>query len=347
MSFLSIDIGTNSAAVVQGTVSGGTVSIEAAGRIPLKAGTIIDSSIRNQTELISSVSNLIQRKSLKAKKAIVTINAANALIREFSLPDGKLRQLESMVRSEMINTYSALASDVIEFKKLGDDISESGGKLIRVRAMALNNDMVDSYRSFLVSCKLKPHALDFYANSVEKLLATRPALNGQDLSGRSFILLDFAYAGVMAYIVYDYVVYAARFIPIGLADLETVILSYRYDLQNEDGAPLDFAQLLDFRADSTINASLLRSAGDVLTQCCNEIQKLIIYSTARLPQNVISAAFLAGEGSEIPAVDSVFSRELNTSVQPLAGFSNVRFLNKDDEKDIRKYLNSIGALIRL
>jgi len=347
MSFLSIDIGTNSAAVVQGTVSGGTVSIESVGRTPLKAGTIIDSSIRNQTELVSSVTNLIQRKSFKAKKAIVTINAANALIREFSVPDGKPRQVEAIVRSEMINTYSALASDVIEFKRLGNETSESGGKLIRVRAMALSSDMVDSYRNFLLTCKLRPHALDFYANSVEKLIAARPAFNGQDLSGRSFLLLDFAYAGVMAYIVYDYVVYAARFIPIGLADLETVIMSYRYDLQNKDGAPLDFSQLLNFNTGSTTGASILRSAGDVLTQCCNEIQKLIIYSTSRLPQNVISAAFLTGEGSEIPAVDSVFSRELNTSVQPLAGFSNVRFLNKDDEKDIRKYLNSIGALIRL
>jgi Tfp pilus assembly PilM family ATPase len=156
MSFLSIDIGTNSIAIVQGTVGPGIIGVSLAETTPLKSGTVINSSIRDQVEVVSAITNAIQRRSFSETKAIVTISPANALIREFSVPAGKPKQVEAIVRNEMIATYGAADSDVVEYLKLVDEASESGGKLIKVRALALHMDMVSGYHDAITAAKLKP-----------------------------------------------------------------------------------------------------------------------------------------------------------------------------------------------
>lgn len=347
MSLLSIDIGTNSIAIVQGSVKGNMIEVEAAEKVMMKPGTIADSVIKNQGEVVAALNSLLGRRDFKAKQTIVTINDGNALIREFTIPTGNQRQMDAMVKSEMVNAYSAQPSDIIEYKILENKVDDSGAKFLRIRAMALNAEIVESYHNVILSARLRPLAMDFHINSIEKLLHQRPQINGMDLTEKSFLLLDFGFSGTMTFMIYDYQLIASRFIPIGLSDFEPAINSGRFGFKEADDSIIDFKEQLDFRHGSVADPMVMRSAEEILIQCCTEIQKLVIYSTARLPQNFLSCGFLIGGGSEIQGIDSFISSELNTSIKPLSSLSGIHFLNIMDEKDLLFYLNAIGALIRL
>ncbi len=346
MSLLSIDIGTNSIALVQGSVKGRLIEVEAAEKVMLAPGTIADSVIKSPGEVVSAISGLLRRRTFRARKAVVSINDGNALSREFTVPMGNQRQLDAMIKSEMMGSYSAQPSDIIEYKVLENKIDESGAKTVRVRAMALNVGIIEAYYDAILSAGLKPLAMDFHINSIEKLLARRPLINGIDLTEKSALLLDFGYSGTVVYMIYDYRLIASRFIPIGLSDFETVINGHKFGYR-EPAEPIDFREALDFRQGSTEDPVLMRQAEEILVQCCNEIQKLVIYSTSRLPQNFMSYGFLLGGGSEIPGIDSFMSSELNTSIKRLGSMSDVHFMNDADAKNLLLYLNALGGLIRL
>lgn len=347
MSLLSIDIGTSSIALVQGLVKGNMIEIEAAEKVLMRSGTIADSIIRNPDDVVGAINELLKGRVFKSRQAIVTINDGNALIREFSVPAGNRKQLDAMVHSEMVNAYSAQPSDVIEYKVLRNEIDEQGAKKVRVRAMSLSADIVEAYHNVLLRARLKPVAMDFHMNAIEKLLSRRPQLNDLDMTEKSFVLLDFGYSGTMTYMIYDYQLIASRFIPIGLSDFEPTINSMNFNYTEKEETPVDFKTQLDFRQSSVIDPMIMHQAEEILIQCCNEIQKLVIYSTTRLPQNFLSNGFLIGGGSVVPGIDSFMSSELNTTIKPLTALSGIHFLHNTDENDLLFYVNAASALIRL
>jgi type IV pilus assembly protein PilM len=348
MALISFDIGPGRITAVQGSVSGTGIEVTASETAPVKRGLVSESSIRDQEECAAVLLQLLGRnKAFSAKQAVVTINPGNALVREFTIPSGSVRQLDAMVRSEMLNYNAAAATDVIEYKVLETITGQNGAKSARIRAFSISRAVVDGYASLLQRAKLRPAAMDLYPNAVEKLLVRRPQLNGDDLTEKSCLLLDFGYQGVMAHVVYDYTVYASRFIPIGLNDLEPAVQSSRFAAEAADDMPTDFGQLLDFRKDGAAELRLTRFAEEVLLQCCNEIQKLLMFSTSRMPRSALTSVYLTGEGSLLPGIDGYFASELSLPVTHLSGIQGVRYSAKASENDTPYLLNAVGALIRL
>lgn len=348
MNLISFDVGPNRIAAVQGSVNNNFIEITAADSVPLKRGLVVDSMIKNQPEVIGALTNLLARnRTFAAGKTVVTINPGNALIREFTVPSGNVRQLDAMVRSEMLNYNAAGTTDVIEYKVLENVAGEGGVKSVQVRAVSLGISIIESYYNVLQGVRLRPAAMDVHSNAVEKLLARKPQLNGMDMKGNGFILMDIGYSGVLAYIVYDYKVYASRFIPIGLADFEPGLFNARAGVYGVNDTPPDFNQMLDFRKEGTADPDVMHLAEQTLLECCNELQKLIIYSTPRMPRSALSCVILTGDGSRIPGIDAFIASELNTSVMPLSYISGVKFSKASDEKELPYLFNAVSALIRL
>lgn len=344
MAFLSIEIGPGRITAVQGTVTGNAVELTAAETAPLRRGLITEGVIKNKPELTAALTRLLQgNTAFNAKKAFVTVNQANAFVREFSIPDGSAKQLDAMVNSEMHNYNSAASSDVIEYKVLEKLVGDNGAKSARIRAYSVGKGTVDAYCAALQDARLKPAAMDINPNAVDKLLTHRPLINGISQAENSFLLLDFGYPGIMTYIVYDYAVVASRFIPIGLADIDTGRI-YSEDPEN---APPDFSKSLDFSKKSAAEPGLMRSAEEVMQQCCNEIQKLIMFSTGKISRNTISTVYITGEGSVIPGADKHIAAELNLLASPITDLSAIHFADKSLEGRLPYVLNAAGALIRL
>lgn len=342
MAFITIDIGPGRITAIQGSASGSTIDLTAVESTPIRQGLITDSIIKNKAELAAALTLLIgSNKAFSAKSAFVTLNQANAFVREFAVPDGSAKQIDAMVNNEMLNFNSAASSDVIEYKVLEKLTADNGSKSVRIRAFSVSRATVDTYYALLQDARLKPAVMDINPNAIDKLLARRPLINGVSQSESSFLLLDFSYPGVMAYIVYDYTVIASRFIPIGLADIDIGL-----NPGADENARPDLQKLINFNRDTAADPRIMRSAEDMVQQSCNEIQKLIMFSTGRIPRGAISSVFITGEGSTLPGIDKYLAAELSLFVAPLSSLSGLRFADKLSESRLPYIANALGALIR-
>ena len=174
---VAIEIKPEKIILAEGQNTKGKVSINhiAIGDLPKSA--VSESEIKDVTMVRETIQHLLKSKGIRSKKAIVTLDIGNMLIREFEVPAGKPTEIAGMVRTEMVQNYSAAESDVIQFTQVG---SEDGK--VKVRATALSRQIVQSYYDLVKSVKLDPIAMDSNANGIEKLMANCREINGETKS---------------------------------------------------------------------------------------------------------------------------------------------------------------------
>lgn len=342
---VSLDIGTRNVTAVEGIAGKNlTVEVSAVANAALMDDTVIDGMLRQPTEVMTKINMMLPAAGIKTKNAVVTINGGNMLVREFDIPQGKPRQMEAIVRNEMISTYAAGESDVIEGKLLGA-FEKDGAKMYHVRAMAVNRDLVTGYYNLIMNAKLKPVAMDSHANAVEKLLSGKPKLNGTDLTDKCGMLLDFGQSGIMCYITNGYQICTTRFIPLGMSDLASMLVGQM--MLSIDQEKTNFAPLIDFTDEIKKDEPIMLTAANFVTQCCNEIQRVIMYAMPKLPFSSVNHAFVYGGGSQMPGVSEYIGKLLGIDAKALTSVSTLKFKNAADEKQLALCLNAAGALIRL
>lgn len=344
MSCLSIDIGMRNIAAVEGQVASGNIIIDRAALVPLDKDVVIDGVIKNSPALCMKLMELVANNGFSSKKAIVTINAGNVMVREFQLPNAKAKELSAMVRNEMIASYSANETDVIEYIILDKSYTKLLEK-VNIRAMALNADIVSDYHKALEDVRLKPIAMDIHTNAIEKLVASGKMLyNGQNMEGKNILLLDFGYSGIMIYAICGGIVNLSRFIPLGISDLAGELINNM--VKKESEVSKDFLETIDVYGDDGTGYSAGQCTRNFLTQCVTEVQKVIMYIVKKLPDATFANIFIMGGGSAIPGIDRYFSEAFSANAQILMGLSNVQFRRMEDAVLARRYLNAAGALIR-
>lgn len=349
MKTLSIDIGSKSVAAVEGYIAGGNVIIQSACTGYLPDGAVFDGLIKDAGAVRRTLVELIENNNIKTRSAIVTISSGNSLTREFDLPLARKKQLTAMARNEMINVYAADSSDVIEYKTLGEVAPAEGeppkAKKVHIKAMALKRNIVDGYYELLGSLKLRPVAMDANPNAVEKLLSRKVKLNGWDMENENYLLIDFGFSGMMVYVANGPKVYLSRYIPLGMADLASMLAGQLLISHEQQSG--EFASLLDFvDADKKTTVAMM-VASNFMAQCCNELQRVVMYIISRLPKTSISRIFVCGGGSEIKGVERVIGDYFDTDAQILSSVSCIQLKNLADSQFYSRYLNAAGALIRL
>lgn len=343
---LSIDIGSKNIAAVEGSYSPRSgLSVVKAASARLDTGMVGDNLIKNAEGVSDILLHLIKDNRFRSKKASVTINGASALTREFDLPAAKPSQLRAMVRNEMINTYAAGSTDAIEFKRLHEAVSDDGVKRLHLRAMAISEFTVRSYYELLSSASLRPFAMDAHSNAIEKLLQPGAEVNGLPIDGKSFIMLDIGFSGIVCNILHGSETYVSRFIPLGMNDLASM-LSNQLLLTAEQAAG-NFTGALDLADPEKADNVSTGVARGFFSQCANEIQRVIMYISARLPVSDITRVFIYGGGSEIGGVDACLSAELGIPVSRITSLSGVHVKESCTENVFSRYINALGALIRL
>lgn len=345
MKLISIDIGSDYITVVQGENTANSVMIKTAYRKALKKGSIVEGKINDKSKVIEALQYILQNEKLITKNAAVTINTSNALTREFTVPRGKQKHVEAMVVNEMRNTYMCGSSDVIDFKQIKGDIENIEDKSCKIRAFAIHMDDVSNCRDILTALKLKPYYLDVHSNAIEKLFTLKPKINGLDMSDKGYMVLDFGYSGILAYIYSGYELVGFRFIPIGISDFIQAIISNQVNFKNEE--EIDITEIIDFNEEQHSSSQSYNPVIDVMAQCTNELQKIIMYNVSKLPNSILSNIFIYGGGSKMPGIEKNLSFAFNVEAQVITSFSTIKFKDIEKNNDIAHYINAAGALIRL
>jgi len=337
---LSMEIRPENIVILEGQDIKGKITIEKVLTSRLPSGNIVNSAITDYNGVEMVIRNLLEKNNIKTKKVTVTLDIGNMLIRDFEIPFGKPAEMEGMVKSEMIQNYSASESDVIEFKKIAD-IESEGAKKIKVRATALSIQIISDYYNLLTLLKLKPFFMDSNANALEKIFSHSTQINGIDTKDESYIVLDFGAVGTVIHAVQNGVVQISRSTSLGLRDLN----EYISGKINQFGEHGEYIEQVDF--DSQEETPISIAANNFMDQWCNEIQKVIKFALLRLDVNSISNMYIIGEGSQIPGIIDLISKNLYIDVKKIESVSAINFKREEDKTKLYQCINAAGAIIRL
>lgn len=337
---VSLELKTDKAIIVEGQATKGKILINKVAAAQLPKGVVADSKIREPQTVQDIVGRLFKESNIKTKNVAVTLDIGNILIRDFDVPNGKIDETMSMVKTEMIQNYSAVVSDVIQYKKLGD-IEENGLKKQKIRASAISMEIVQGYYNILKELKLKPLFMDINSNAIEKLIESTEMINGKSKLDEPFMLLEFSHTGTVLHAVSEGIVQISRFTSLGMDDMNEYISSKI----NQFGEHGEYLDQIDFMAEEESEIDTL--AKTFMTQWCNEIQKVIKFILLRLDSKEIKNIYMVGEGVKIKGIEKAISDRIYSNVEPLISLSNLNFKNENDKSTLYQNINAIGALIRL
>lgn len=341
-SLLAIDVGKKNLHMAEGNLSKNGLVVERVASFPLPKGIFNGESIMNLPALTDAIGNAVKAFGFRTKDAVVTFDAYGAVIRDIDLPMGKPKEIASMIKTEMRETYHVSPEDVIQYKVIDKVISESGAPLDRYRVTAINKEIVEAYHDVLTEAKLKPVAMDININAIDKLLAGEVMINDKLTSEAGTMVIDFGEILTTVYIVTRGKPIFFRQLDFGSSEIEKLI-SEETMKPEEDIIKMkeEGFNVFGGNEEEETYAAILRPFFYSLT---DEIRKIIGFYTSRSGAAGMDRVFLCGGGSNLFGLGDFLEASIGAPAEQIAKISNVKI--KDSAIPIASFMNAIGALIR-
>lgn len=341
-SLLSIDIGKKNIHIVEGSFQKGNLQIDKVASFKVSDGTFNGETVNNKGLLSENISNSIQNAGFDTKEAIVTFDAYGAVIRDIVLPIAKPKEIAEMIKTEMIETYHILPTDVIQFKSIEKEKNEPGNQLMNYRAAAIDVETVEAYHNILLEAKLKPIVMDININTIDKLISGEFTINDKIINGNATMLIDFGATLTTIYIVAKDKSIFYRHLDAGSGDIERIISEETFSTEDdirkmkEDG--------FNFFGKDESSQKYFTILRPFIYNLTDEIRKIIGFYTSRSNISNIDQIFLFGGGSSLAGLAEHFENNFGVPTEQIINISKVKF--KDSATPIALYMNAIGALIR-
>lgn len=341
-SILSIDVGHGNLHIVEGNYSKGTVFVDRAVTFKIPERCFNGDMIENKELFIATLSEAIQNSEFVSREALLTFNAFDAIVREISLPNAKLKEITSMIKNELMQTYHAEATDIIQYKIIDKKVNEQGITMNRYRAAALDTEIVSTYHQILMGAKLKPAAMDLNFNAIDKLLSGDNTINDKTQNSNATMFLDFGETLTTAYIASHGKPIFHRHINSGCGEIERHIYEETFTSEDEIRRMKEDGYNFFSNDVSDKYYSILRP---YFYHLIDEVRKIIEFYTSRPNAESIEQIFLFGGGSNLAGFAEYCESIFNIPTEKIEKISKVKF--KNAATPVVLYMNAIGALIRL
>lgn len=319
---LSIDIGSKNMHIAEGGFQKGQLSLRQSQSFRLPEGCLTEESIKDEQQLADAISSSVKAGKFHTKNTVLTVNAIHTVVRELDFPQAKPKELDSMIKNEMVQTFHIMKDDIIQYKEIGKTLDSDGETLKRYRVAAIDQSIVEAYYNVIDRAKLKAVAMDLNINAIDKLFSWSDRLNERAYGDDAVMLLDFGQSSTTVYIFSKDQPMFYRHLNIGSGEMDSILLS---TAQQQIGDAQFYTALQPF-----------------FYRLNSEIRKIVTFYHERARSNNIGYTYLFGQGSELPGLSDYWSGSLNLSVE------KIRLLGKNNIsiKVDPAHLNAIAALIR-
>jgi type IV pilus assembly protein PilM len=341
-SLLAIDVGKKNLHMAEGSFLKNTVTVEKVASLSIP-GSIFNGEIISNPELLTeAIVNAVAGFGFRTKNAIITIDGYGSVIRDIDLPSAKPKEIASMIRTEMIETYHVEPEDVIQYKQIDKVNSDNGAPLDRYRATAISREIVEGYHKVLTDAKLKPVAMDINLNAIDKLFSGEVMINDELIGEAGAMIIDFGDTYTTVYIISKSLPMFFRQLDFGSSDIEKIISERTFqpedDIKKMKESGFNF---FDSDEEEGKYAEILRP---FFFSMSDEIRKVIGFYTSRYNTGNIRRIFLCGGGSNLAGFAGYCEANFSVPAEPIVSISTVK--SKDSAIPIASYMNAIGALIR-
>lgn len=357
---IAIDISGDMLYVAEGGVNSNAVVVGKCNEAKLPEGTVDDGAVKNHAALVSSVTRLLSGYNYRSSSAVATFTSSSVISRRLSLPPGKPFEIKAMVKNQMSQSVGDPAEFVFEYAYA--TAAQPKDAPADVWVYAVERSLVDSYYAVFKSLKLRPVALDIHANCVEKLLFGAK-VNGADLEGRSTLFVDIERDYAEIHLFSGYERGFSRISPVSAADFIRIAASRGYGMPEDDlkvienrlfalspAGPANRMALVSYDALDVSSGTLsndpvlAESARTYITELSDELMKMVQFQMMRNSSMPVSHVYIYGSFSDVKGLAAGVSQALSCPVEKIESISKIK---SDKNVNISKYINAVGALIRL
>lgn len=339
------DIGTSSIKVILGKFYRNKVVVIDCIIEKTPEGSVVDGTIINTLALQSVVKRMLEENDIKIKDAICTTNSSSIINREIYIPKVDKSEMDTVIKFE-IQEYLPinLNNYIVQYIELGEE-EVDGKEKIKVNVIAYPEKVARTYYEFIKNLGLKPYALDTTFNSLNKIVKVSKEINEYEYNDDDTLaFIDFGVSSVDVNIYKNEKLDFTRILKIGGNEIDDA-------LKNKCNIPQNIFERVKFQE---VNLIDLEEEGpsavvrDIIEKWTSEIDRIFKFYKSKEIGNKIDRIFIYGGISKTKGLESYLSGRFAIKVRRIKELSNVYFEdNRDGEASIEKYVNAIGALIRL
>ena len=339
------DIGTSSIKVLIGKFYRNKVVVRDCIIEKTPEGSVIDGAIINILALESVIKRIIEENDINIKDAICTTNSSSIINREIYIPNVDKSEMDTVIKFE-IQEYLPinLNNYIVQYIELGEE-EVDGKEKIKVNVIAYPEKVARTYCEFIKNLGLKPYALDTTFNSLNKIVKVSKEINEYEYNdGDTLAFIDIGAASVNVNIYKDEKLDFTRLLKFGGNEIDEALKNKCNISQNAfERVKFQEVNLIDLEEEGP--SAVVR---DIIEKWTSEIDRIFKFYKSRDIGNKIDRIFIYGGISKTKGIESYLSGRFATKVRRIKELSNVYFEdNRDGEASIEKYVNAIGALIRL
>lgn len=220
---LSIEVGATLTEIVEMDYKVRNPKVYKSLMISTPEGVLDEGMLFGFEHFADALKKMLKLKGFKAKKSIFSVSSNRIASREVEIPHLKDNQIRDYVLANASDYFPVDVSEYnISYSVLEHLQNEDGGKAIRINALAVPTELIQSYQEFAKAAGLELEAIDYDGNSLYQAVKKECGVGSQ-------IVIKIDEKSTIVTVMKDGVQSLTRTVPYGIEEaVDTIIYSHIY-----------------------------------------------------------------------------------------------------------------------
>jgi type IV pilus assembly protein PilM len=315
---IGLDVGSTAVRAAELT-EGSPPSVVRAAQVPLPAGAVENSEVRDVPAVSEALRELWTRGGFKSRKVWMGVGNQRVVVREIALPAMPEKDLRQSLGFQVQEFIPMPVDEAVLDYHLIEEIEIEGRPMLRLLLVAAQKAMVDTLVAAATGAKVEPIGLDLVPFALVRAVGATGAGMELEATGGEAVI------DVGAHVT-NIVVHAAgetrfvRILPSGGRDI-TVAIARGLSVDDEVAERLKRGEAVDGVAATPRQA--LEIAMQRATQFVDEIRSSLEFYTAQTQGARIERLLISGGGSKLEGFIDILRQRIPVTVEPGRVFSRV------------------------
>jgi type IV pilus assembly protein PilM len=315
---IGLDVGSTAVRAAELT-EGSPPSVVRAAQVPLPAGAVENSEVRDVPAVSEALRELWTRGGFKSRKVWMGVGNQRVVVREIALPAMPEKDLRQSLGFQVQEFIPMPVDEAVLDYHLIEEIEIEGRPMLRLLLVAAQKAMVDTLVAAATGAKVEPIGLDLVPFALVRAVGATGAGMELEATGGEAVI------DVGAHVT-NIVVHAAgetrfvRILPSGGRDI-TVAIARGLSVDDEVAERLKRGEDVDGIAATPRQA--IEIAMQRATQFVDEIRSSLEFYTAQTQGARIERLLISGGGSKLEGFIDILRQRIPVTVEPGRVFSRV------------------------
>lgn len=296
-----------------------------------------DGMITDPFRLSQRMGEIFTDNHIKKGKLAFTISSRKIASKETMLPFVRnLNKIQEIVEVNAGDYFPMGNTEDYAYRyKILEVQKDEDRKLFRLSLSAVPKEMIAVYFDLAAKLKMPISSIDYYANSINSLLATQ---NTEGIRLALQVEKDMTNVNIMK----GKTLLFRRMIPFGM-DLLVQNLAQELQVEVQDMEEL-------FQNPAAFSGKITeKQYAEAVRDLTASITRVVEFHMGKNPDTIIEKGFIYGEGIKIPGLDEILALELGIKITYARRLSSV-VVHKNNKyglmyEDLVQYLPNIGSVI--